>query len=462
MIRVRFGLIILFLFCWCASIAQDLYTARGYWEESNKDSYKKISEKKQRSELLTDNEQLYLADYENYLLTYYQRMPKEEQKKFELMKSTWDQELTQSKDAPKQPPLNSDKQEFTWRSKDHFHNGLYGLYYGITLVAITKPSNSLSGGLPLITAGLWQLGPVLNPKKYEGIDPTTMRAAGAGKFLGLGYGLALGFAIAGNSSDNENLTLGLSTLGSIGLGEVAFQIQKRKKYSEGYVELMRHYGFLGPAVGLLTVVAAENDNANVAGASVLVGGIGGLYLGSRAARKYDYTIGDVYAIRSLTWIYTGIGFALGGQLAEGGDRNRELFLLPAVTAVAGTIFGQRMVKGINLTPRQGGVLNLASGGAALIGLGLVTSFKTESVGVLIGVPSVFALITHQLIFHNYKMKNLQKKNQLGSNSKYPSYFSFQVNPENYFVNLKQNPERLVMTDGRPVMSNPIVKLNFTF
>lgn len=460
--RVHFIVIIFVLMYWRDCPAQTPYTARGYWEESNKPIYKSLNEKKLRGETLTAEEKLYLIDYQDYLFKYYERMSNKEQEKFAQMKSTWDAEITSDKETPKHPASPAEKQEFKWRPNDHFHNAIYGLYYGVTLIVITNPNIQLAAGVPLITAGLWQLGPVLNPKKYEGIDATTMRAAGGGKILGLGYGLALGFAVGGSSSDNANLTLGLSTLGSIGLGEAAFQIQKRRKYSEGYVELMRHYGFLGPAVGLLTSISMNNDNANVAGASALLGGIGGLYLGSLAAKKYDYTLGDVYAVRSLTWIYAGIGFSVAGQVAEGGDRNRELFLLPAATAVAGTILGQRMVKGVNLTSRQGSTLNLAAGGAALIGLGLVTSLKAESVGAVVGVPSVLALVTHHLVFHKYKVTNAKKKIELGSFSKYPSHMSLQVTPENYFVNQKQNPDRLVMSNGRPVISNSIVAINFTF
>lgn len=460
MCRVHFIVTVSILFYWHNSLAQDIYTARGYWEEANKATYKNLKEKKQRGEILTVNENLYLGTYDDFLLKYYQQMPQEEQEKYERMKLRWDAAATQLNDSAKQFFLASQKRAFKWSTNDRFYNGVYGMYYGVTLIVIGNLDNELSAGVPLITAGLWQLGPVLNPKKYEGIDQSTMRAAGGGKILGLGYGLALGFAIGGN--DNTNLTLGLSTLGSIGLGEAAFQMQKRRKYSEGYVELMRHYGFLGPAVGLLTVIATDNDNANIAGASALVGGIGGLYLANRAAKKYDYTIGDVYAVRSLTWIYAGMGFALAGQLAEGGDRNRELFLLPAATAVTGTILGQHIVKGVNLSVRQGANLNLAAGGAALIGLGVVTSLKAESVGAVVGVPSVLALIAHHLVFHKYKINNAQKKNELTGLSKYSPRLSLRVTPENYFVNQKQSPDRPIITNGRPVISNPIITMNFTF
>lgn len=441
--------------------AQDLYTARSYWQEFNQLTYKKIRDKKQKDEILTDSEKLYLSDYENYLFTYYQRMSEDEQRKFEEMKSKWDAELGSPIITPRQDKT-SELQEFTWRPKDRVHNGLYGFYYGATLAAVTKAGSGLAGGLPLMAAGLWQLGPVINPKKYEGIGPSTMRAAGTGKILGLGYGLGLGLAIGGNTSSTGDLMLGLSTLGSIGLGEAAFQIQKRKNYSDGRIELIRHYGFLGPAVGLASVLATSNSNSNLAGTSIVVGGIGGLILGNQAAKKYNYTVGDVDAISSLTWIYAGGGFAFVGESVQDGNRSQGLLLLPAVTAISGTLLGQRMVRGANLTTRQGSMINLASGGAALIGLGAVTTAKAQSLGVIIGVPSALALVAHQLVFHSFKTKNLQQKIQLGSNTKYPVHFSLHVAPENYFANLNLKPGSQFPVGNAPVLSNPIIKLKFTF
>lgn len=73
------------------------------------------------------------------------------------------------------------------------------------------------------------LGPAMNPKKYEGITRSTVRASNTGKILGLANGAFLGLAIAGSSSEVEKLILGLSSLGSIALGEVGFQLQKKTR-----------------------------------------------------------------------------------------------------------------------------------------------------------------------------------------------------------------------------------------
>jgi hypothetical protein len=458
-IKKYFSILIVTFICFINNnlFAQELYTAKAYWAEANKGSYKKLNQKKLKGDSLSQDETSYLKDYETYLANYYQRMPEEEQRKYEIMKFEWNGERA----APKQP----DQNDFEWRAKDRFRNGIYGLYYGISLTEILKINSAGSAGIPLIMAGLWQLGPVINPKKYEGITVSTIRAGNSGKILGLGYGLALGLALGGDSESTGDLALGLSTVGSITLGELAFQSQKKEQWSEGHIELMRHYGFLGPGVGLLGYIASNSQSSNTAGASLLAGGIAGLIVGNSAAKKYEYTSGDVDAIKSLTWLYTGLGFSFVGSTLEQSNAlnnsSSSLALIPAATAIAGTIIGQRMVRGVHLTKRQGSTINLASGGAALIGLGIVSLTESGSPVVWIGVPSVLGLITHQIIFHKYKMKNLEKEIHLGSNGKHPIQFSMKVMPENYFISTKTiNPFNIV--NGSPVISNPLLKLNFTF
>lgn len=447
-----FLLVMLLAGSWHAQ-AQELYTAKGYWSELNKDTYKKIQQKKLKGDSLTVNEAAYVKDYDDYLANYYQRMSEEEKTKYEQMKSQWDRELTQQ-------PQPSDDYDFELRPRDRLTNGVYGLYYGASIAGIAEFDDAAAIGVPLIMAGLWQLGPVMNPKKYEGITRGTIRAGNTGKFLGLIYGGALGLAIGGNSDNTGKWMLGLSTIGSISLGEVAFQIQKKKQVSEGHIEMIRHYGLLGSGIAVLGVAALNTENPHLIGSAILAGGVGGLILGNNVAKKYDYTVGDVDIISSLTWITTGLGFTLAAEAIQD-EVNLGLLLIPAGTAIAGTVWGQRSVKGVYLTKKQGSTINLASGGAALIGLGIVAIIGTDSPGVLIGVPSAMALIMHQSIFHSYKMKNLEGKIKLGSAGKRQVQFSMRVTPESYFTNKKMS-DRLYVTNNFPKLADPIIKLKLTF
>jgi hypothetical protein len=435
------------------AIGQDLYSARGYWVELHKESYQKIIEKRAKGDSLTENEIFYLNDYEAYLDTYYQRMTETEKVRYEQLKNQWDTEVL--------APDFTKQNDFELRPRDRFRNGAYGFYYGSSLVGITNIDNAAAAGIPLIMAGLWQLGPVINPKKYENISAATMRSASTGKLLGLGYGAAMGLAFGGESEDTGDFALAFSTIGSISLGEAAFQWQKKKSISEGHIELMRHYGLLGPGVALLGIAAAKADDANTIGATLLVGGVGGLLIGNRLAKKYDYTPGDVDAISSLTLITTGLGFTVA---AESIDNNSStgLLLIPAATAIAGSIVGQNSVRGVKLTKKQGSTISLSSGGAALIGLGFAAIFESESAGVIIGVPSALALLTHQIVFHSYKMKNLESNLKLGSTRTKPVSFSMKATPENYFVNKNLSPDKVIVTNHFPRLANPIVNLKLTF
>jgi hypothetical protein len=201
------GFFLLILCLSVASFSQNLYTARGYWQESTKQSYLTIKEKKENGQTLTADEEAYVQDYETYLLTYYNRLPDDEKQTYQRMKDQWDRELALPLVAP-QPPQQQqqiEQAEFEWRGRDRAINAMYGIYYGVTISVIGELGDAAAVGVPLVTGGLWMLGPAFNSKKYEGITESTMRAANTGKILGLANGLFLGFAIGGDSDDTGKI-----------------------------------------------------------------------------------------------------------------------------------------------------------------------------------------------------------------------------------------------------------------
>ncbi|CAN5396212.1 hypothetical protein BH10BAC4_BH10BAC4_01340 [soil metagenome] len=447
---------LLFLLLSTHAFSQDkLYTARGYWEESTNSTYRAIQKKKEKGDSLTQNEKNYVVDYEKFLSSYYQRLPEDEKENYGRLKNLWDSGQVAA------PSNAAEVKDFEWKGRDRLANGLYGLWYGASVVSITETKGAATLGIPLITSGLWMLGPVINPNKYKSITRNTLRASNTGKLLGLGYGAALGVAIAGGTENAGKWSFGLSTLGSIILGETAFHAQERNNYTAGRIEMMRHYGFLGPWVGFAAVVSAGSDNAQAAGVFLLAGGVSGLLIGSRVAKRYDYTRGDVDAISSLTLITTGLGFTAisGSYQFSGGDR-KSLIIVPAITSIAGTIWAQRAVRGARLTDKQGSVINLATAGAALVGLGAVSLTESHSPAVYFGVPSGLALITHQLLFHKYKMNNAL--NLRGSRNRKSNYqVSFKLTPESYFLN-----KQIAFGEYSPQvvskLHNPIFKLTVKF
>jgi hypothetical protein len=435
------------------SSAQDIYSARGFWEESNKETYKTIKLKQAVGDAISEEEISYLLDFEDYLNNYYAKLSEVEKVLYQKMKVEWDRELTAPKRIEKQP------EEFEWRGRDRAVNIGYGIYYGASLVAVAEINNVAAVGLPLITGGIWALGPIFNPNKYENIDRSILRASNAGKFLGLVYGGSLGLLVAGDNGDIGKAFLGFSTLGSIGLGELAFQMQKKKRFSEGHVELMRHYGLLGSYVGLSTVASAQAEHARIYGLSALIGGAAGLALGNIASKNYPYTKGDANYITSMSIIGSGIGFAISSEIAlEAGGTG--LLLIPAGLSVLGTTIGQRTTQGINLTNKQGSTINYATGGAALIGLGIASIVASERPSVFIGLPTTFALVTQQILFKRYKTQNLNF-NLARKSTNGDIKYSLKFHPENYFVN-QQLQSKATILNSYEQLSTPIVNFNLNF
>ncbi len=445
--------LLFFLSCGVESFSQGkLYTARGYWEESRKTEYHALQQKLAKGDSLTENEKNYIQDYDAYLATYFQRLPEDDKQNYARLSGLWDQETITT--------VVTDNKEYSWRGRDRLANGLYGFFYGSSLVVLTEASSAAAAaGIPLITAGLWMLGPAMNPKKYDGLTLNTVRASGTGKILGLVNGAALGLAIAGNQDGAAKVIFGLSSVGSIALGEIGFQLQKEKKFSAGQIEMIRHYGLFGSSIGLAGVISTGSSSRNAYGVGLLAGGISGMIIGNAVGKKYDYTRGDVDAIRSLTLISTGLGFAvLAGSLNQSGSESS--ILIPAITSIAGTIWGQRAVKGLHLTDKQGSTINLTTVGAALVGIGIVAMAGSSSQAVNIGVPSGLALIAHQLLLHNYKMKN-GGLNLQGRVNRNILKLAIQITPESYFLNQK-TPTKEYSYPFFSTTQNSLFKIRLTF
>ena len=93
------------------------------------------------------------------------------------------------------------------------------------------------------------------------------------------------------------------------------------------------------------------NNPQLLGGALVAGGIGGLLIGRSIAKKYDYTQIDVDVVNSLMLISGGLG-ATAAVGSIDSERNTGLLLIPATTAVAGSLFGQKAVRGITLPKRR--------------------------------------------------------------------------------------------------------------
>ena len=419
--------LVILLLTFCAT-AQTPYTAEAYWAELNRPAYLAIKEKERAGAELSNDEKAYKIDFEVFLQSFYDRLSDEEKAKFEVIKKEGSTVATA-------PQITESASDFEWRGRDRFLNFLFGAYYGSALVSLANIGSAAVAGLPLATGGLWMLGPAVNPAKYEGISQTTIRASNSGKTLGLGYGAALGLALGGEREARQNRVLLLSSVGSIALGEMGFQWQKRHHITDGRIELMRHYGFLGPAVAVSLLVATGIGDPSLTGASLLGGGVAGLAFGNSMAKKYDYTRGDVDAINSLAILSTGVGLAFViRELDNNSNASPSLILVPAAGAVVGTLAGQRSVRNVRLTRKQGSTINLTTSGTALLGIGILAMADYTEPYASVWAPTVLGFAAHQWLFHTYKRANLAAVMQRGDGRKRKKNYSLatRFNPENYF------------------------------
>jgi hypothetical protein len=439
------------------TMSQGLYTARGFWEEYNKPTYREIKLKQAVGDPLTLDEYAYLKDYEEFLNNYYQRLSEDEKEKYQQMKENWDRELL--KTVHLAGPI---AQEFEWRGRDRAVNIGYGILYGVSIAAIAEIDNAAAFGIPLITGGLMALGPIMNPQKYENIDRSVLRASHTGKLLGFGYGAAAGLMFGGKGDNSWKLALGLGTAGSIALGEIGFQTQKKKRYSEGHIEMLRFYGLIGPWLAGGALGALRVENSHVFGAGFLAGGIGGLIVGNKVSQKYPCSRGDVDYISTLTVVSTGIGLAVMSEVIREDDIGTGALLIPMAGTVLGTWLGQRSVKGVNLTNKQGSTILYSSGGAALLGLGILAIAESQNPTVWIAVPSLLGLGAQQILFQKYKRENMASQplsGKLGENRKFD--FTVKVTPENYFVN-KQMAGKTNIPGLNPNPTQSLVNFKLAF
>jgi hypothetical protein len=84
--------------------------------------------------------------------------------------------------------------------------------------------------------------------------------------------------------------------------------------------------------------------------------------------------------------------------------------------------------------------------------------------LIFGVPSALALITHQLLLHKFKMKNIETQFQGSVKKKQGIGFAFKAMPENYFLNklLSSSCSTSSFQQSSLRTQNPLATLRITF
>jgi len=180
---------------------------------------------------------------------------------------------------------------------------------------------------------------------------------------------------------------------------------------------------------------------------------------------YNYTKGDVNAISSLSLASSVLGLALAVGILDGmqsDNNNTWPVLIPAVSAILATSIGQKQVRNVHLTKKQGSSLRLSTYGAGMVGLGLAAMLESESPAIYIGLPAGLALLTQQLIFNRFKTINLSHRAQASNEEPKSTRLTLNVQPENYFLNERRTEITDYFRGGEFNAPGSIVKLKMSF
>jgi hypothetical protein len=352
-------------------------------------------------------------------------------------------------------------------------SGVTGMYYGIAFDLIFDVGDAAAAGLPIITAGASVLVPLLsNPDKKIDYDALVLK--GHGKTIGWAHGFALATLIGGedawDSDDdpfteevegggNYKLTVALGALSSIGLGILGNSLARNNDWSEGRVELYRHYGWVMPFAGIC-LAGSVSEEARLFGAADLLFGAGGYLIADKVNNWNEFTRGDVRSMQVLTVLNTGLGFGIMADKNDDIDSefNRADWLLPAVGALAGTFIGQSWLRNARLTPQQGLLTGYAAAGGAVIGLGIALMTESSEATPYYLIPYVTGLGAYA-----YTVERLRKRNstQASLPEKNKNSFNLSLMPQNLFLNSRIQ-DKGYMVNGRLVGLQPVFAASLSF
>jgi len=405
------------------------YSARAYWLETKNDRYMGLQKKLDAGENISEAESRWYNEYTGYLDRYWDSMDDEEKRKYYEMRGQWDRELNAPLPSEELTPIDSEQESLGkdgTKERYSLLNGLYGALYGFAAISVFELEGAAAISVPFTTAGIALLMPVINKQKYEDMTYNSALLARHGKFAGALNGLALGGII--NDFKDAKLPLVLGTASSIAMGEIGFQLGKKKDWSVGRVALYRHYGIVTPITGAL-LGASTSTSGRAVSLGWLIGAGAGYFIGNSVANRYSYTQGDVWATSTFTALssLTGVGILIATNQYEDASL---IFLVPAVFTLGGSFLSHKLVKGINLTNKQAFWSSTAAGGGALLGLGLAAVVGgDESLYFLL--PAAGGIATHLGMLSLFRKENARKR--LGVNFK-RSRLDFGINPQNIFMN----------------------------
>jgi hypothetical protein len=292
-------------------------------------------------------------------------------------------------------------------------------YYGTAAAAIVGVSNYESTiGVYFLTSGIGFYLPFALTKDKE----VTMGEANLSSYFqtrGIAYG-ALAPLIFSDSPDYR-VVLGLGAATSIAGGIIGYNIAKKNKIDDGQAMTIGAYGDFGMGIGLgtahlLGLLDGDNPGTGIA-LSTLAGAAGGLYLGNYLSKKQYYTSGDAMMLYNAGLLGAYIPLSL---VAISEPENAKwVSVAGTLGAIGGIYLGDKIAKKYDFSFRQGIFISLSEAAGGLIGMGLgyifsnnnsVLGGKTALVLSGIGALAGFALTTYSYSKDvNQEDKNLSFK-----------------------------------------------------
>ncbi|MFO7573603.1 MAG: hypothetical protein R6W67_00410 [Bacteroidales bacterium] len=339
-------------------------------------------------------------------------------------------------------------------------SGYHGLLYGIAGDIIFGIDGAAAVGLPVIVAGTSVLVPLLI-NSDKSIDFGPMILSGHGKSIGWAHGFALSSLIFGEntfSEDNYKISVGLGALSSIGGGILGKSLANRNDWSEGRVELYRHYGWVMPFTGFSAMLAATDD-PRVAGAGVLLSGAAGYFAAGKISDWNNYTRGEVRATQTLSTLNMGLGYGYMLDKQGDGEFKRTDLLYPALGALSGTVIGHFYNRNLGFTTQQGLLTSYATAGGAVVGLGVALLTGSEKITPYYLIPYATGLGSYIAAVEILKRRGggvyslLEEKNR--------NNLQVSIMPQNLFINNRLG-EKGFITNGRYTGMQPMFAASLTF
>lgn len=416
-------------------------------------NYKSILKKQDDGQSLSSEERSYLEYYDQQLKTYYERMPAAEKERFREFSQQWDAEAQLQQTKEPSDVLETNARGILPGKKYRLYNGIYGFVYGSAAIPLLGLEDTgVAYGLPFLMAGGSLLLPVINPKKYENMSFNSVLLNRHGKFYGLVDGAAAGILLFGTNSEAAGkATLAMAIGGSIAMGELGFQLGKRKDWTEGRIQGYTHYAAVSLLFGSGLYASFANDfNGRTFGGVLLASQAAGYLLADKLYKKYQYSRGDVIASGSLTFFSTVLGLGLVSQVANAD--NQTIILLPTASLLAGSLLSHNFTRGLNLSPGDGWKIGYTSFAGGLVGLGAALLINPDEETLYLLLPAAGGLIGWGAMLSSVR------KGKTRAGKHHRSFMSYNITPHNFIYNRDVPADRIDPDHpAKPVVS---VRLHF--